>query len=247
MSEFIHVRNLEKYHPGYKDRTLVWAKIYFNMAQGDPDCEMIEDETDWGRLIKFILLELQARKPIPLNEQYLIKKGFNLEKRPITLTLKMLHNFIDVVTEDSELRVLEKIREEEEKRREDDKKPEVDEYENIKILWNEFAENNKLSTIMKLSPKRYAGVKSRLKEPEFNIEQIFKEIYYSDFLHGINDHKWKVDFDFIFLSPNNYLKILEGKYRNNGNGKHTTEPNKQSFEPTSDVMKDLLNGTLGTK
>ena len=43
---FIHVINLEKYHPSYKDRTLVWAKIYFNMIQGDPDCEMIESETD---------------------------------------------------------------------------------------------------------------------------------------------------------------------------------------------------------
>ena len=70
--DYIHVKNLDKYHPGYKDRTLQWAKIYFRMVQGDPDCEMIEDEIDWARLIKFILLELEAQKPLPLNDKYLI-------------------------------------------------------------------------------------------------------------------------------------------------------------------------------
>ena len=95
--KYIHIKNLEKYHPGYKDRTLQWAKIYFKMVQGDPDCEMIEDETDWGRLIKFIILELQAQRAIPLDNKYLTKKGFNLEKRPISLTIQMLHNFISIV------------------------------------------------------------------------------------------------------------------------------------------------------
>jgi len=98
--EYVTVKNLEKYHPGYKDRTLQWAKIYFKIVSGDPDCEMIENEIDWARLIKFILLELQAQQPIPINEKYLEKKGFDLKKRPISLTLKMLHNFILVVTED---------------------------------------------------------------------------------------------------------------------------------------------------
>ena len=97
--QYLHIKQLEKYHPGYKDRTLQWAKIYFQMVQGDPDCEMIENEIDWARLIKFILLELQAKKPIPLDERYLVKKGFDLKKRPISLTLQMLHNFINVSTE----------------------------------------------------------------------------------------------------------------------------------------------------
>ncbi|HDY68733.1 MAG TPA: hypothetical protein ENH85_13210 [Candidatus Scalindua sp.] len=100
MLKYIHVKNLEKFHPGYKDRTLTWAKINFNMVQGDPDCELITNETDWGRLIKFILLELQAKKPIPLDEGYLKKKNFNPKNRPISKTLQVLHNFIDIVTED---------------------------------------------------------------------------------------------------------------------------------------------------
>jgi len=109
--EYIHVKSLDKFHPGYKDRDLHWAKISFRMVQGDPDCEMIGNEIDWGRLIKFILLELQAKKPIPLNEGYLTRKGFDLEKRPISLTLKMLHNFLSIVSEDSISCVLDKKRE----------------------------------------------------------------------------------------------------------------------------------------
>lgn len=114
--EYLHVRNLEKFHPGYKDRTLQWAKIYLNMANGDPDTELL-NEIDWSRLVKIILLELRAQKPLPLNNSYLENKGFDLKKRPISLTIQMLHNFIEVVTEDSILRHVDKIREE--KRRED--------------------------------------------------------------------------------------------------------------------------------
>jgi hypothetical protein len=94
--EYIHVRNLEKYHPGYKDRTLQWAKIYFRMAQGDPDCDMIMNELDWGRLVKIILLELQAKQPLPNNDEYWTRKGFDIKTRKMSLTLQMLQNFVVV-------------------------------------------------------------------------------------------------------------------------------------------------------
>ena len=84
------------------------------MIQGDPDCEMIENEIDWARLVKFILLELSAKKPIPLNEKYLTKKGFDLKKRPISLTLQMLHNFINVSTEEPKLCHVDKDKDKEE-------------------------------------------------------------------------------------------------------------------------------------
>ena len=76
----------------------MWAKIHIKMIQGDPDCEMITNETDWARLVKFILLELNAQKPLPLDPTYLQRKGFDLKKRPIELTLKMLHSFINIVS-----------------------------------------------------------------------------------------------------------------------------------------------------
>ena len=97
--EYIHIKNIEKYHPGYKDRTLLWGKIFINMADGDPDTEMIENEIDWARFVKMILLELRAQKPLPNTEAFWTRKGFNLKKRPISLTLQMLQNFIEVVTE----------------------------------------------------------------------------------------------------------------------------------------------------
>ncbi len=97
--EYVHIKNLEKYHPGYKDRDLKWAKIYVKMVHGDSDCEMITNETDWGRLVKLILLELQSQKPIPLDNNYLQRKGFDLKKRPISLTLQMLHVFVEICNE----------------------------------------------------------------------------------------------------------------------------------------------------
>lgn len=97
--QYIHVRNLEKHQSSYKDRPLRWAKIHFSMVQGDPDCDMITNEIDWARLVKFILLEMQAKKPIPFDHQYLIRKGFNLRQRPMSLTIKALHHFVELRTE----------------------------------------------------------------------------------------------------------------------------------------------------
>ena len=112
--EHIHIRNLEKFHPGYKDRRLQWAKIYFDMVQGDPDCELIESEIDWARLVKMILLELRARKPLPNSDRYWVKNGFDIKKRSMSLTIKMLHNFIETVTELSKDCAIEKSREDKE-------------------------------------------------------------------------------------------------------------------------------------
>lgn len=152
MLKFIHVRNLEKFHPGYRDRELKWAKIYFNLVQGDPETEML-NEIDRARLIWFILLELQARKPIPLDDEYLRRKGFDLKKRSISLTLKMLQNFIDVVTEDSKLCTLDKDKEEEEDKEKD--KEAVTENDGIpfEIFWRAY--DKKVGMISKLEKKWY--------------------------------------------------------------------------------------------
>lgn len=82
--------------------------------------------------------------------------------------------------------------------------------------WNSFAKEHGLSAVIKLSEKRRSAILNRLLEPEFDLDKIFAEIKQSDFLRGSNGN-WKVDFDFVFCSANNYLKILEGKYRNGSN------------------------------
>lgn len=87
-------------------------------------------------------------------------------------------------------------------------------------IWNEFAERHLLPKVIKGTPRRDAGIKRRIKDPMFDLPAIFKEIEMSDFLLG-KKTSWKVDFDFIFLSEHNYIKIMEGKYRNE---------KKESFE-----------------
>lgn len=96
--DYIYVKNLEKYHPGYKDRTLVWCKVYFTMMNGDPKFEMLEEIDQW-RFVKLIMLQLQVKNGVPLDDTYLIRKGFDTRKRPISLTLKMLHEFIEIRNE----------------------------------------------------------------------------------------------------------------------------------------------------
>jgi hypothetical protein len=111
--DFIHIKNLEKYNPGYKDRNLIWCKIYFSMLNSDPEFEMLCEIDKW-RFMAFIMLELQTKKPVPLDEGYLKRKGFDFKKRPMYLTLKMLHNFLEHVTQNGKV-----VYPREEKRREE--------------------------------------------------------------------------------------------------------------------------------
>jgi hypothetical protein len=90
---------------------------------------------------------------------------------------------------------------------------------NINIIvkkWNDFSIIYNLSSVKKITDKRKKSILERAKEKEFNFDAILEEIQQSDFLLGKNSD-WKISFDFIFLSKNNYIKILEGNYKN----KHT--------------------------
>jgi hypothetical protein len=212
---YVHIRNLQKYHPGYKDRTLQWAKIYFKVAQGDPDCEMITNEIDWARLIKFILLELEAQKPIPLDEGYLIKKGFNLKKRPISLTIDMLHNFLEVIHSESEIRVLDKDKDKDK----DKNKIYVDWEQSTFTKWNSFCDKYpSLVKIKEISEKRRQHLKKQFGRESFkNFDKILEAIEQQPFLlNGNNNDKhqnWRISFDWLIENDNNYLKVLEGKYK----------------------------------
>ncbi len=112
MPTYIHIKNLEKYHPGYKDRELSWCKAYFTMLNADPDFEMLCEIDKW-RFLAFTMLELQCKKPVPLDAKYLKRKGFQPNKRPISLTLQMLQKFILPVTENGNPCNVEEDKEEE--------------------------------------------------------------------------------------------------------------------------------------
>jgi len=100
--QYLTVKNLELYHPGYKDRVLHWCKTHFKMLNADPEFEELCEIDKW-RFMAFVMLELQIKKPVPLNPEYLKRKGFDLQKRPISLTIQMLHNFVNTVTQESKL------------------------------------------------------------------------------------------------------------------------------------------------
>ena len=93
-------------------------------------------------------------------------------------------------------------------------------YQLILESWNAFAKSNGLCEIRQLTTKRINGIKTRQKENGFNIQEIFDCIEESPFLLGKNGNDWKADFDWVFCSPNNWLKIVEGKYKGEKNKSH---------------------------
>lgn len=206
---YVHIKSIEKYHPGYKDRDLRWAKIHFNMVQGDPDCEMIKDEIDHDRLIRFIILELQAKRPIPIDPDYLTKKGFNLKKRSIELTLNVLHNFIEIVDDFSKVCGLE------ESRVEESREEKRDVCEELLQKWNAFTNvNTKLSSVLKITPERRVKINKRAGLAD-KFDDILRNILEQPFLMGENDRGWTVTFDWLIENDTNYIKILEKRYVNN--------------------------------
>lgn len=110
------------------------------------------------------------------------------------------------------------------------------EIENVSIIWNKFAEKYNLPQVLKLTPVRKSHIKKRSKEPEFNLPIILQKITESDFLLG-KKTDFKANFDFVFGSRNNYIKILEDKYRGN-NG--TNKPSVTESE-LRDFSESILN------
>jgi hypothetical protein len=107
-------------------------------------------------------------------------------------------------------------------------------YQLILESWNTFAKSNGLSEIRQLTTKRINGIKSRQKENGFNLQEIFNCIQDSPFLLGTNGNDWKADFDWVFCSPNNWLKIVEGKYK----GEKKQEPQ----DKLQSIFEELTGG-----
>ena len=79
-------------------------------------------------------------------------------------------------------------------------------------LWNSL--DNNISKLTSLSPSttRYKNLKARLNEHGLDsFEKIANEISNSSFLKGYSSN-WSVTFDWV-VKPNNYIKVLEGNYR----------------------------------
>lgn len=84
-----------------------------------------------------------------------------------------------------------------------------------------------LPNIKKISGERLKHLNAR--HNEYGIEtviDVFKSIHKSDFLCG-RSSDWKCDFDWI-INPNNFVKILEGKYKNKQT--KSNEESKEDYE-----------------
>lgn len=90
---------------------------------------------------------------------------------------------------------------------------------NKKELYSEIVEQfnftcNRLPKVIKITDKRKKSIDSRIKEyNQETIYKVFDMVASNKFLNGDNDRGWKADFDWL-LNPNNFIKVLEGKYNN---------------------------------
>ncbi|GAI97394.1 unnamed protein product, partial [marine sediment metagenome] len=128
--EYVSVKNLEKYLPGYKDRTLSWIKLYFRNAIdtknntthtsifNDEKFQEL-DEIDQIRFLKLACMQADTGKPVPMTDRNVAWMGWNTKKRPKSKTLLMLQSFLIVCNSPSKTSVpqnrIEKNRIEEDK------------------------------------------------------------------------------------------------------------------------------------
>lgn len=218
--EFIHVRSLEKYHPGYKDRELKYAKMFFALVQGDPEFEIIDNETDKWRFVAIICLELEAKKPLPNVDKYWVSKGFDIKKRPISLTLKMLHNFLEVDTGNSQIPLKEELKRSNGKEVLEIEKVYVDFEKSTLASWNSFCgKHPQLQQIKSITGTRRKHLKQRFESADFrDFAAILAAVESSPFLLNGNPRSkehadWRVSFDWLIGNDTNFVKVLEGRYR----------------------------------
>jgi hypothetical protein len=106
-----------------------------------------------------------------------------------------------------------------------------------RISYTEFIEGfNKICTrlpkVQMITEKRRGFINARLKEHgRERIFEMFQKANLSDFLAG-QTGDWMADFDWL-MRPNNFVKVLEGKYNNKTNGTSTlkaSDPRRSAVE-----------------
>lgn len=227
--KYLHIKKIEEYTPNYKDRNLIWCKAYFKMINSDPEFEMLCEIDKW-RFLAFVMLELQIKKPITLDESYLFRKGFNFKHRSLSNTLDQIGKSIEIyddlmqIVEINNVTQLLKERHDsvtqnrEEKRREEScNNVSYVEFEDLALSsWNNFCDKHTvLSKVKAISGKRKDKLRNRFGDLGFKeFEVIIKAVEIQPFLLGNNDRKWKISFDWLIENDTNYLKVLEMKYKN---------------------------------
>lgn len=183
----------------YTDRNPPWIKLHYETLSSETWVTL--DDSSRVLAVACMLIASRHEGNIPDNPDY-IKRVAYLNEIP---NFKPLINigFLEMIADASECKqgLLQRKRQITEK--------ETDNREEILRLWNGLAEELSLDKIRSISQKRNTHLKNRLKEGDF--KEVIDNIKNSTFLRGENDRNWKVTFDWL-LKPENFLKILEGKY-----------------------------------
>jgi hypothetical protein len=104
----------------------------------------------------------------------------------------------------------------------ENEKKEARQGENLEIqeaisAWNELSGELNLPVCQKLTARRRAALKARLRDCG-GIQgwgAVLQKIRETPFFRGVNDRGWKADFDFV-LREEKFTKLMEGGYANTG-------------------------------
>lgn len=109
--------------------------------------------------------------------------------------------------------------------------------------WNTFASAHGLTRVVSITERRKKGVRRRLADPAFRVDDVFKEIHDSQFLQGKiakanRETPWRVDFDFVFCSEK-WVRIIEGRYRDGEGPKGTPRAGDRRTINRDDIEETL--------
>lgn len=100
-------------------------------------------------------------------------------------------------------------------------------FEKLKIFWNDSVNGKSISGIEKITDKRKKLIKSLF--TEFSKEKFIEVLNIalkSNFLVGDNKSNFVMSFDW-FINKNNFIKVMEGNYKNKESEKLISQPRPQ--------------------
>ena len=96
--------------------------------------------------------------------------------------------------------------------------------------WNMMMNGKAISQLRSISKKRQTAVNARIKEHSVEaVKVVIDKAAASPFLNGAGDKAWVASFDWIFLHPTNFQKVLEGNY-DDKSCLLATQPSRQEIE-----------------
>jgi predicted phage replisome organizer len=193
--------------------------------------KMLGHETDW------------ARKKREYRKQKRIANEDNVPK----VSLNSLYNVRQEIEKEEDIELdKEKDLDKDSKEPKGSMSVKTDSESSSRINWNDIKnywnENSNLTEVRSITEKRKKHLNARIKEHSLSaIYETIDQVKESKFMHGENNRKWMATFDWVFSSPNNFLKTLEGNYSNKD------IQNKNTWESDVNERVKRMNEYMGVK